>query len=120
MIDPGVAEVAAVEPDRRRLVPGSEEEMMANLRWLGIQWDEGPDVGGPHGPYRQSERSAIYCEHAERLVAEGAAYPCFCTRERLEDPAGRRDMLKVIEESPAFAEVRARIRSDGIVKTSPY
>jgi glutamyl-tRNA synthetase len=53
------------------------------LRWLGLDWDEGPDVGGPHGPYRQSERSAVYREHAEELVRKGAAYPCFCTAERL-------------------------------------
>jgi glutamyl-tRNA synthetase len=49
-----------------------------------LEWDEGPDVGGPHGPYRQSERTAIYREHAERLVAAGRAYRCFCTPERLE------------------------------------
>ncbi len=54
------------------------------LRWLGLAWDEGPDVGGPFGPYRQSERFEIYRDHAEQLVARGAAYPCFCTRERLE------------------------------------
>jgi glutamyl-tRNA synthetase len=54
------------------------------LRWLGLRWDEGPDVGGPHGPYRQSERTAIYREHAEELMRRGAAYPCFCTRERLD------------------------------------
>ena len=51
---------------------------------LGLRWDEGPDVGGPHGPYRQSERTAIYREHADELVRRGAAYPCFCTRERLD------------------------------------
>jgi glutamyl-tRNA synthetase len=54
------------------------------LRWLGLEWDEGPDVGGPCGPYRQSERSKIYRDHAEQLVRQGAAYPCFCTPERLE------------------------------------
>ena len=54
------------------------------LRWLGLEWDEGPDVGGPHGPYRQSERSAIYREHGEELLRRGAAYACFCTPERLQ------------------------------------
>src|SRR5262245_31176485 len=54
------------------------------LRWLGLEWDEGPDVGGPHGPYRQSERSEIYREHALMLLAKGAAYACFCTPERLQ------------------------------------
>ncbi len=72
------------DTDRRRLVPGSEEEMMANLRWLGIQWDEGPDVGGPYGPYRQSERKEIYQDYARQLVASDHAYYCFCSPERLE------------------------------------
>jgi glutamyl-tRNA synthetase len=58
--------------------------IMQALRWAGITWDEGPDIGGPHAPYRQSERGAIYKEHAEILVQKGAAYRCFCTSERLE------------------------------------
>jgi glutamyl-tRNA synthetase len=53
------------------------------LHWLGLDWDEGPDMGGAHAPYRQSERSAIYKEHAEKLLRRGAAYACFCTAERL-------------------------------------
>jgi glutamyl-tRNA synthetase len=54
-----------------------------DLRWLGLAWDEGPDVGGPRGPYRQSERGVIYATHFERLEAAGRAYPCFCTPEEL-------------------------------------
>jgi glutamyl-tRNA synthetase len=69
--------------DRPRVVAGAETRPLADLRWLGLDWDEGPDIGGPHGPYRQSERSAIYQEHAARLVKSGAAYACFCTAERL-------------------------------------
>jgi len=72
------------DTDRERSNPTAEQMIFESLRWLGLSWDEGPDVGGPHGPYRQSERFAIYREHAERLVAGGGAYPCFCTRERLE------------------------------------
>jgi glutamyl-tRNA synthetase len=72
------------DTDRKRFVPGAEEELMAGLRWLGLSWDEGPDVGGPHGPYRQSERREIYQEHAQRLIASGHAYPCFCSAEALE------------------------------------
>ncbi len=72
------------DTDRERSNPASEGMIFEALHWLGLSWDEGPDVGGPHGPYRQSERFAIYREHAERLLASGAAYPCFCTRERLE------------------------------------
>jgi glutamyl-tRNA synthetase len=72
------------DTDRKRYVPGSEEELMASLRWLGLQWDEGPDIGGPYGPYRQSERAEIYREQARRLVERGNAYPCFCSAERLD------------------------------------
>ena len=53
------------------------------LKWLGLSWDEGPDVGGPHGPYRQSERSAIYTEHCDQLIADGHAFKCYCTPEKL-------------------------------------
>jgi glutamyl-tRNA synthetase len=68
-----------------------EAAMLEDLRWLGLRWDEGPDTGGPRGPYRQSQRTAVYREHAVRLVADGAAYPCFCTDEELESK--RREML---------------------------
>jgi glutamyl-tRNA synthetase len=71
------------DTDRLRSHPASERMIFEALHWLGLSWDEGPDVGGGHGPYRQSERSAIYREHAELLVAKGAAYPCFCSAERL-------------------------------------
>jgi glutamyl-tRNA synthetase len=71
------------DTDRQRSHPASETMIFEALHWLGLSWDEGPDVGGPFGPYRQSERSALYEEHAETLVAAGAAYPCFCTAERL-------------------------------------
>ncbi len=72
------------DTDRKRFVPGAEEELMNGLRWLGLQWDEGPDVGGPYGPYRQSERKEIYQQYARQLVESGHAYYCFCTPERLE------------------------------------
>ncbi|HEX6739538.1 MAG TPA: glutamate--tRNA ligase [Vicinamibacteria bacterium] len=71
------------DTDRQRSHPASERMIFEALRWLGLEWDEGPDVGGPHGPYRQSERSAVYREHAEELLRRGAAYACFCTAERL-------------------------------------
>ena len=72
------------DTDRKRYVPGAEEELKDSLRWLGLQWDEGIDVGGPHGPYRQSERRDIYQQYAQKLVTMGKAYPCFCTPDRLE------------------------------------
>jgi glutamyl-tRNA synthetase len=73
------------DTDRQRSHPASERMIFDALRWLGIDWDEGPDRGGPYGPYRQSERSAIYREHALELTRKGAAYPCFCSAERLAD-----------------------------------
>ena len=72
------------DTDRRRSTEASETAILESLSWLGLSWDEGPDVGGPHAPYRQSERLAIYREHVDELLAEGHAYRCFCTRERLE------------------------------------
>ncbi|HEY6413495.1 MAG TPA: glutamate--tRNA ligase [Edaphobacter sp.] len=72
------------DTDRTRFVPTSEQMIFDSLRWLGITWDEGPDVGGPHGPYRQSERTEIYRKHADILLANGTAYRCFCTAEELE------------------------------------
>ena len=72
------------DTDRERSAEASEVAIFQALRWLGLDWDEGPDVGGSSGPYRQSERLAIYREHADRLIASGSAYRCFCTRERLD------------------------------------
>ena len=72
------------DTDRARLVEGSEKNILSSLAWLGISHDEGPDIGGPYAPYRQSERLDTYKTHAEKLVADGHAYYCFCTPERLE------------------------------------
>ncbi|MGQ9779710.1 MAG: glutamate--tRNA ligase [Bacillota bacterium] len=71
------------DTDRARLVPDALADIMESLRWLGLDWDEGPDVGGPCGPYLQSERLPLYEAHAKRLVEEGKAYYCFCSEERL-------------------------------------
>jgi glutamyl-tRNA synthetase len=72
------------DTDRNRYVEGAEEGIFDILRWFGLAWDEGPDVGGPFGPYRQSERTELYREHAERLLESGHAYRCFCSPERLQ------------------------------------
>jgi glutamyl-tRNA synthetase len=72
------------DTDRARHGEGSLESILEGLRWLGLEWDEGPEVGGPHAPYFQSERLEIYREEVDRLLAAGSAYPCFCTRERLD------------------------------------
>jgi glutamyl-tRNA synthetase len=73
------------DTDRARSTAESERVILEALRWCGLEWDEGPDVGGPHGPYRQSERSSIYREYAGKLLAGGHAFKCFCTQERLEE-----------------------------------
>ena len=73
------------DTDKARFVPGSLEEILESLRWLGTMWDEGPEVGGPYGPYSQSERLEIYDKHARRLLDQGNAYYCFCTPERLAE-----------------------------------
>ncbi len=72
------------DTDRTRFVPTSEQMIFDSLRWLGLGWDEGPDVGGPYGPYRQSERTEIYREHVAMLLASGHAYRSFETAEELE------------------------------------
>lgn len=71
------------DTDRERSTPESVEAILDSMRWLGLDWNEGPEVGGSHGPYFQSERLAIYREHAERLIASGHAYRCFCTKDEL-------------------------------------
>lgn len=71
------------DTDRERSTVRSEQAVYDSLEWLGLKWDEGPGVGGSFGPYRQSERLGIYREHADALLSKGAAYRCFCTRERL-------------------------------------
>ena len=72
------------DTDTKRTMPGAEQEIMDGLRWLGLEYDEGPDLGGAFGPYRQTDRREIYSEHARILVSKGNAYPCFCTPDRLE------------------------------------
>jgi len=72
------------DTDRKRYDPAAEEELIDTLRWLGLEWEEGPDVGGPYAPYRQSERKEIYQEFARQLIEMGQAYYCFCSPERLQ------------------------------------
>ena len=72
------------DTDVERNTEESVEAIFTSLRWLGIDWDEGPEVGGEHGPYFQTERLGIYREHADRLVASGHAYRCFATKEEIQ------------------------------------
>ncbi|EEA29031.1 Glutamate--tRNA ligase mitochondrial [Talaromyces marneffei ATCC 18224] len=79
------------DTDQKRTIPGAEERLYTDLQWAGLQWDEGPIVGGPYGPYRQSERTALYHKHANDLVRSGHAYRCFCSSERLDALARQRN-----------------------------
>jgi glutamyl-tRNA synthetase len=81
------------DTDQKRTVPDAERRLFEDLRWAGLQWDEGPEVGGPYGPYKQSERSEIYKKHAQQLLDTGHAYRCFCSSERLNALAEHRHKL---------------------------
>jgi glutamyl-tRNA synthetase len=85
--------------DTKRTVEGAEQEIIDGLRWLGLEYDEGPDVGGRFGPYRQTERRDIYQHYAKVLVDNGNAYPCFCAAERLEKV--RQEQMKR-KENPRY------------------
>lgn len=98
------------DTDRNRYRAGSEQAIFDALRWLGLEWDEGPDKGGPHGPYRQSERTAIYQEHAQLLLEQGKAYRCFCTPEELDAMRARQREAK---QTPRYdGTCRARSAED--------
>jgi glutamyl-tRNA synthetase len=96
----GGAFVLRVEDtDASRVTEEAYRGVLEDLRWLGLDWDEGPDVGGPHGPYRQSERLDRYREMTDRLLASGHAYRCWCTAEELE---GRRKAALARGEPPGY------------------
>ena len=80
------------DTDRERSTEASELSIFSDLKWLGLNWDEGPDIGGDYGPYRQSERMEIYHKYLKQLQESGRVYPCYCTPEELE--ARRKELLK--------------------------
>ena len=88
----GVFILRIEDTDAERSKPEYERQLIEDLHWFGLDWDEGPDNGGPHGPYRQSERHAIYVQYAEKLMSQGSAYYCFCSAAQLE--AERQEALK--------------------------
>ena len=87
------------DTDSLRSEKSFEVDILAGLRWLGLEWDEGVEVGGPHGTYRQSDRYARYEEVAENLVAQDSAYPCFCTPAELES---RRAEAEAAGQPPGY------------------
>jgi len=104
------------DTDVARSHPEHEQSIMRDLAWLGLEWDEGPDIGGPAGPYRQSERvrEGIYRQAAQRLLDEGKAYYCFCSQERLEqlkqETLARGEMPKYDRRCAALAREEAAAR----------
>lgn len=122
------------DTDQTRSKIEHEKTILDALRWTGLTWDEGPDVGGPHGPYRQSERTDIYREHAQLLLDKGAAYKCFCTAERLDDMRNKQraegttigydghcmgldeETIKQNEENGVPYVVRMKVPSEGVCK----
>ena len=105
------------DTDRVRSTPESEQAILDSLRWLGLEWDEGPDVGGPNGPYRQSERMETYGEYARQLVEEGKAFVCYRTPAELDElrearrAAGTGTALKPSDLMLPFAEAEKRSAS---------
>lgn len=103
------------DTDQQRSTKSSEQKIFDSLRWLGLEWDEGPDIGGEFGPYRQSERSAIYQRYAQELIEAGHAFYCFATAQELEEM--RREQM-ARGETPRYdgrglqlaeAEIQARL-----------
>lgn len=87
------------DTDAARSSLASEQQILASLRWLGLNWDEGPDIGGPCGPYRQSERAALYRHYAQQLVEAGHAFYCFATAEELNE---MRDAQRAAGQTPHY------------------
>ena len=122
------------DTDQGRARESSETQIYESLRWLGLQWDEGPDVGGAYGPYRQSERRSIHQQHAQTLVDGSYAYRCFCTPERLADLRARQrlagettrydghcrelsaERVKALQDEGRSHVVRLKVPQDGVTR----
>ncbi|MGZ3530948.1 MAG: glutamate--tRNA ligase [Vulcanimicrobiaceae bacterium] len=101
------------DTDRARSTRESEQAILDSLHWLGLNWDEGPDVGGPHGPYRQSERSEIYAKYVQKLLDDGNAFKCFCTPERLE---AMREAQRAAKHPPRYDGLCAALTPDEVAE----
>ncbi|MCL2068297.1 MAG: glutamate--tRNA ligase [Oscillospiraceae bacterium] len=99
------------DTDQQRLVEGAVDVIYATLRDAGLHWDEGPDIGGPVGPYVQSERMGMYKDYAEQLIESGHAYRCFCDKERLEE---LRVLQKASNQAPMYDAKCANLNADEI------
>lgn len=104
------------DTDAARDSEDSYNQLLDSMRWLGFDWDEGPEVGGPHAPYRQSQRMDIYKDVAEKLLAGGYAYHCYCTTEELDT---RRDAARAMRGRPATTATAATSRPSRSPRTRP-
>src|SRR5512138_2088824 len=104
----GVFVLRIEDTDRERSTEAAVRAILEGLRWLGLDWDEGPDVGGPHPPYFQTQRLELYKAQAEKLIREGKAYACYCTREELE-----------VQRQAAEA-AKVQFRYPGTCRDKPY
>ncbi len=100
------------DTDESRSVPEYESSALEDLHWLGIEWDEGPDVGGPHGPYRQRLRAAIYAEWLERLRDADRTYPCFCTQSELALARRRQQAIGIAPRYPGTCRNLSRFERE--------
>ena len=101
------------DTDRERSTADSEQAILDSLRWLGLEWDEGPDVGGPNGPYRQSERMELYGQYARQLVDEGKAFLCYRTPDELE---ALREARRAAGNSTALKPSDLRLPEDEVAR----
>ncbi|KAJ6708301.1 GLUTAMATE--TRNA LIGASE [Salix viminalis] len=109
------------DTDLERSTKESEEAVLRDLSWLGLDWDEGPGVGGDHGPYRQSERNSLYKQHAEKLIESGHVYRCFCSNEELEQ---MKEIAKLKQLPPVYTGKWANATDEEVqeelAKGTPY
>ncbi|MBE0610968.1 MAG: glutamate--tRNA ligase, partial [Dehalococcoidia bacterium] len=108
------------DTDRNRLVETSVGAIMESLRWLGIDWDEGPDIGGPHAPYFQSRRLPLYQKAAETLMDRGRAYRCFCSVERLDQMRAAQAAAKRPPGYDGLCRALTRAESDARARREPF
>lgn len=108
------------DTDQKRSTPQSEKAIYRSLQWAGLQWDEGPDVGGALGPYRQSERTEIYQHHVKLLLENGTAYRCFCTAQRLDQVREAQRAKKETARYDGHCRELPRAETDLRALTEPF
>lgn len=108
------------DTDQKRSTLTSEKSILEAVKWLGFSWDEGPDIGGPYSPYRQSERLPIYTKYAQILLENGSAYKCTCSFDRLEEIRKRQQILKQPTGYDGFCRERNHETQEEIKNGSPF